>query len=79
MPTGSKTSYSSKQRRQARHIEVGYEKKGVSSKRAARIAWSTVNKETGGAQGPAAKRKKLARKSKSKIAGLVTSSKQVRT
>lgn len=48
MPRGDKSSYSSKQKRQARHIEEGYEKKGASAKRAKRIAWATVNKQTGG-------------------------------
>ena len=48
MPRGDKSSYSSKQKRQAEHIEEGYEKRGVGSKEAARRAWATVNKETGG-------------------------------
>jgi plasmid stabilization system protein ParE len=48
MPRGSKAAYTSKQKRQARHIEEGYEKRGVSRKTAARRAWATVNKETGG-------------------------------
>lgn len=51
MPRGDKSSYSSKQRRQARHIEEGYEQRGVSEKEAERRAWATVNKETGGARG----------------------------
>jgi len=48
MPRGDKSSYTSKQKRQARHIEEGYEKRGTSRKEAARRAWATVNKETGG-------------------------------
>jgi len=48
MPQGSKDSYTSKQKRQARHIEQGYEEKGVGTKEAERRAWATVNKETGG-------------------------------
>ena len=48
MPRGDKSSYSSKQKRQARHIEEGYEKRGVSRKESERRAWATVNKETGG-------------------------------
>lgn len=48
MARGSKASYTNKQKRQAEHIEEGYEKRGVSSKEAARRAWATVNKETGG-------------------------------
>jgi len=48
MPSGSKSSYSNKQKRQAEHIEKGYEKRGTSKKEAERRAWATVNKETGG-------------------------------
>ena len=48
MPRGDKSSYSGKQKRQAEHIEEGYEKRGVSKKEAERRAWATVNKETGG-------------------------------
>ena len=48
MPRGDKSSYSSKQKREARHIEEGYEKRGVGRKESARRAWATVNKETGG-------------------------------
>ena len=48
MPRGSKSAYSSKQKRQARHIEEGYEKRGVSKKEAERRAWATENKISGG-------------------------------
>ncbi len=48
MPRGDKSSYTPKQKREARHIEEGYEKRGASSKRAERIAWATVNKQDGG-------------------------------
>ena len=48
MPRGDKSSYSSKQKRQAEHIEEGYEKRGTPKKEAERRAWATVNKETGG-------------------------------
>ncbi len=48
MPRGDKSSYTSKQNRQARHIEEGYEEQGVPPKEAERRAWATVNKETGG-------------------------------
>src|SRR5690348_14465088 len=48
MPRGDKSSYSSKQKRKAEHIEEGYEKRGVSSGEAKRRAWATVNKESGG-------------------------------
>jgi len=48
MPRGDKSSYSDKQKRQAEHIEEGYEDRGVPRKEAERRAWATVNKETGG-------------------------------
>jgi len=48
MARGSKASYSDKQKRQARHIEEGYEKRGTSKREAEKRAWATVNKETGG-------------------------------
>jgi hypothetical protein len=48
MPRGDKSSYTGKQKRQAEHIEAGYEKRGVGKKEAERRAWATVNKETGG-------------------------------
>lgn len=34
MPRGDKSSYTDKQKRQAQHIEEGYEKKGVPEKEA---------------------------------------------
>jgi hypothetical protein len=49
MPRGSKKSYSSKQKRMASKIEKSAKSRGRSSKTAARIAWATVNKRTGGA------------------------------
>jgi plasmid stabilization system protein ParE len=48
MPQGDKSSYTDKQKRQADHIEAGYEKRGVSVKTAEARAWATVNKLTGG-------------------------------
>ena len=48
MPRGDKSKYTGKQKRQAEHIEEGYEKRGVSTREAERRAWATVNKETGG-------------------------------
>jgi plasmid stabilization system protein ParE len=48
MPRGDKSSYSSKQKRKAEHIEEGYEKRGVGKNEAERRAWATVNKESGG-------------------------------
>lgn len=48
MPRGDKSSYSSKQKRQAKHIEDSERRQGRSGKVAKRIAWATVNKQTGG-------------------------------
>ena len=48
MPRGDKSAYSDKQKRQAEHIEEGYEKRGTPKKEAERRAWATVNKQTGG-------------------------------
>jgi hypothetical protein len=48
MPRGDKSSYTSKQKRQAEHIEDGYESRGVRPGEAKRRAWATVNKMTGG-------------------------------
>jgi hypothetical protein len=65
MPRGSKKSYSSKQKRQASHIEKSYEKRGVGTKEAAKRAWKTVNKTTGGAKKKkSSSRKSTARKSR---------------
>lgn len=49
MAQGSKAKYTDKQKRQAKHIEDSETKRGVPTKKAAQIAWATVNKETGGA------------------------------
>jgi len=66
MPRGDKSSYSDKQKRQAEHIEEGYEARGVGTKEAERRAWATVNKETGGgkasANRPAEARSRSAKK-----------------
>lgn len=48
MPAGDKSSYTDKQKRQAAHIESGYEHRGVSHQEAERRAWATVNKASGG-------------------------------
>lgn len=64
MPRGSKAGYSAKQKRQAKHIEVGYKKKGVSARTAAQRAWSTVNKLTGGAKKTIMKKRSQGSKSR---------------
>jgi plasmid stabilization system protein ParE len=48
MPRGDKSAYTEKQKRQAEHIEEGYERRGLSEKEAERRAWSTVNAMTHG-------------------------------
>jgi hypothetical protein len=50
MPRGSKSKYTNRQKRQAEHIEKGYEKRGTSKKEAERRAWATVNKTSGGGE-----------------------------
>jgi plasmid stabilization system protein ParE len=70
MPRGDKSKYTDKQKRQARHIEEGYEESGVSSKEAARRAWATVNDRTGGGKKSGSGRgKKTSRKSAGKRSG----------
>src|SRR3954451_15451665 len=48
MPQGDKSAYTDKQKRQAQHIEEGYEDRGVPEDEAERRAWATVNKTSGG-------------------------------
>jgi plasmid stabilization system protein ParE len=48
MPRGDKGKYTDKQKREAEHIEEGYEKRGASKEEAERRAWATVNKSSGG-------------------------------
>src|ERR1700748_855495 len=52
MPRGDKSAYTDKQKRQAEHIEEGYENRGVPEKEAERRAWATVNEMTGGGKLP---------------------------
>jgi hypothetical protein len=61
MVRGSKEKYTAKQRRKARHIEKGYEERGTSETRAARIAWATVNKLDGGGKKSGSGRKRAHR------------------
>ena len=50
MARGSKAKYSNKQKRKARHIEEGYEKRGVPKRVAQARAWATVNEIHGGGE-----------------------------
>ena len=60
MPRGDKGAYSTKQKRQAEHIEEGYERKGTSKEEAERRAWATVNKQSGGGKKSGSGRKRAA-------------------
>lgn len=69
MPRGDKGAYTDKQKRQAEHIEEGYEKRGVSKKTAEARAWATVNKESGGGKKSGSGRGKTENRSASKKGG----------
>ena len=69
MARGSKSKYSSKQKRKAEHVEKGYKKRGTSKKEAERRAWATVNKETGGGKKSGSGRGKKESKASSRKGG----------
>ena len=69
MPRGDKSSYTSKQKRQAEHIEKGYEKRGVPKKEAERRAWATENKMSGGGKKSGAGRGKATNKAPARKGG----------
>ncbi|HKO35102.1 MAG TPA: hypothetical protein VJV21_01405 [Pyrinomonadaceae bacterium] len=69
MPRGDKGAYTDKQKRKAEHIEESYEERGVSSKEAAKRAWATVNKESGGGKKSGSGRGKKGNKSSSRKGG----------
>ena len=69
MPRGEKTKYTSKQKRQAEHIEKGYKKRGVSTSEAERRDWATVNKSTGGGKKSGSGRGKAVNKSSARKGG----------
>jgi plasmid stabilization system protein ParE len=58
MPQGDKSRYTDKQKRQAEHIEAGYEKRGLTTETAEARAWATVNKLSGGGKKSGSGRKK---------------------
>jgi len=66
MPRGDKSSYTSKQKRQAEDIEKGYERTGISKKEAERRAWATVNKMSGGGKKSGSGKKTASKRSASK-------------
>ena len=69
MPRGDKGAYTDKQKRQAEHIEEGYEKRGASKEEAERRAWATVNKSTGGGKKSGSGRGKAVNKEPAKKGG----------
>jgi len=69
MPRGDKSKYTDKQKRQAEHIEEGYEKRGTSKKEAERRAWATVNKASHGGKKSGSGRGKSTDKSSAKKGG----------
>ncbi len=69
MARGDKGKYTDKQKRQAEHIEEGYEGRGVSEKEAERRAWATVNKMTGGGKKAGSGRGKKVNKAPAKKGG----------
>src|SRR5256886_10959572 len=69
MARGSKSKYTSKQKRKAEHIEEGYEKRGTSKNEAERRAWATVNKESGGGKKSGSGRGKKESKASSRKGG----------
>jgi len=71
MPRGDKTSYTSKQKRQAEHIEEGYERRGIRPKEAKSRAWATVNKSTGGGKKSGSGRGKLVNKAPARKGGRI--------
>ncbi|MGC3986323.1 MAG: plasmid stabilization protein [Pseudorhodoferax sp.] len=71
MPRGDKSAYTDKQKRQAEHIEKGYEQRGVAEGEAERRAWATVNKETGGGKKSGAGRGKAVDKSPARKGGRI--------
>ena len=52
MPRGDKSKYTEKEKRQADHIEEGYEHRGVPKDEAERRAWATVNRVHKGGEKP---------------------------
>ena len=71
MPRGDKSAYTDKQKRQAEHIEEGYEKRGTPKEEAERRAWATVNKETGGGKKSGSGRGKPTNRSASRKGGRI--------
>ena len=71
MPQGDKSSYSGKQKRQAKHIEESYESRGLGEGEAKRRAWATVNKTTGGGKKSGSGRGKKTNKAPARKGGKI--------
>lgn len=69
MPRGDKSTYTEKQKRQARHIEEGYIERGVPEEEAEKRAWATVNAMTGGGKKSGSGRGKAVNKAPAKKGG----------
>jgi plasmid stabilization system protein ParE len=69
MPRGEKSAYTEKQKRQARHIEEGYIKRGVPEEESEKRAWATVNAMTGGGKKGGSGRGKAMNKAPAKKGG----------
>lgn len=69
MPRGDKSAYTDKQKRQADHIEEGYENRGVPKDEAEARAWATVNKMSGGGKKSGSGRGKPVNKAPAKAGG----------
>ncbi len=69
MPQGDKSAYTDKQKRQAKHIEEGYEKRGVPEEEAESRAWATLNKASGGGKKSGSGRGKAENKEPAKTGG----------
>ena len=69
MPRGDKGAYTDKQKRQAEHIEEGYEERGTSKEEAERRAWATVNASSGGGKKSGSGRGKPENKAPAKKGG----------
>jgi hypothetical protein len=78
MPRGSKSKYTSKQRRQANKIEKSAKSRGYSSKRAAQIGYATVNKQDGGGKKSGSGRGKKRSTSSSRAGGRAASRRRSR-
>ena len=69
MAQGDKSKYTDKQKRQAEHIEEGYENRGVPENEAERRAWATVNKSSGGGKKSGSGRGKATNKAPARKGG----------